>query len=242
MTTGALEGVKWAEDGTKSSILAEIGLAHGFVRGADLPLAPDKPQHHRQVHGVTILEADPARSGAALAERADADGIYSRRAGERIAVKTADCLPILLADTERRLVMAVHAGWRGLTAGILPRAVELFAAHGIPPGALAVAIGPAIGREAFEVGPEVVQALAGPAARLTAEQSALAVAKGKGDRWHVDLTVAAVLQARNAGIAAARIEAIQSCTFKRSDRWHSYRRERAAHGSLTGSNWAWISL
>src|SRR4051812_34371530 len=116
-----LGGVKWAESGMKSTLLGARGIPHGFVRGAALD---ETPQHHRQVHGTTILEAHPERSRADLAEKAPADGIFTRTFGERIAVKTADCLPVLIADEARSVVMAVHAGWRGLTAGILPLAVE----------------------------------------------------------------------------------------------------------------------
>ena len=124
LVISALEGVKWAESATKAALLSALGVPHGFERGQ----SGAEPQHHRQVHGVTILEAHPERSAPGLAARAAADGIFSQKVGERIAVKTADCVPVLIGDRGRRLVMAVHAGWRGLTQGILPEAVALAAA------------------------------------------------------------------------------------------------------------------
>lgn len=238
MICKTVTAVKWSKGDGKSALLATLGVPHGFDR--DQPQAAS--HHHKQVHGTAVLAAHAARSAPSTATRAEADGIFTQQRGERIAVKTADCLPVLFADFEKKIALAVHAGWRGLTGGIIYAAIEQAQNLNVSPSALVMAIGPAISREAFEVGPEVVDALHHQSARLSPEQAALATAKGKGDRWHVDLSMAAVLQALNAGIPAAQIEVLQTCTVLEPGRWHSYRRERAETGTLSGLNWSWITL
>lgn len=213
----------------QSAPLTGLGIAHEFGgRGVEPPL--DR-RHAKQVHGITLVDAQ------ALAPAVEADGVYTDRPGLIVAVKTADCVPLLLADEKRQLVVAVHAGWRGLTAGIVARAVALAQSRGIAPERLAAAIGPSIRIDRFEVGREVVDALHGPRSGLTSEQAALCTVKGLADRWHVDLQTAAVLVLLNGGLRPERIGVVQTCT-NAAPGWHSARRE----GPGFGSNWAWIRL
>jgi len=91
--------------------------------------------------------------------QADADAVFSLRAGELVAVRTADCVPILIAGPG--VVAAVHAGWRGTAKGIALRAVESICnAASCNPDQLTAAIGPCISKRAYEVGEEVVQGIA----------------------------------------------------------------------------------
>jgi YfiH family protein len=233
MVYEALTQVSWerpSEEGrARSAPLAGLGIAHEFGgRGVEAP--PDR-RHARQVHGVALVD------GEALEPGVEADGVYTGTPGIVVAVKTADCVPLLLADEGRQLVVAVHAGWRGLTAGIVARAVALARGRGIAPERLAAAVGPCIRIDRFEVGREVVDALHGPRSGLTPEQAALCTVKGLADRWHVDLQAATALILLNGGLRPERIGVVQACT-NADPSWHSARRE----GPGFGSNWAWIRL
>lgn len=189
--------------------------------------------YNRQVHGTAILEA---KSGVANASQ-DGDGVWSAQNGEIVAVRTADCLPILLCDRDRKIAMAVHAGWRGLTAGILNEAIKVFRAAQIQPENIITAIGPAISREKYEVGPEVVEALFTGGAGLSTTAAAISIAKGRADRWYLDLQVAAALNLFEQGVSAENMEAMQVCTYQSSE-FFSYRRD----GKGVGSNIAYIGL
>ncbi len=104
-----------------------------------------QPAWLRQVHGVTVVEADPSRT-------AEADGSWTSTPGIACTSMTADCLPALFCNRAGTRVAAAHAGWRGLAAGVLEAACESLATE---PGDVLVWLGPAIGPQAFEVGPEV---------------------------------------------------------------------------------------
>jgi YfiH family protein len=234
-----------------SPLFARHGIVHRFDGRPPPALAlsagaaaETRPlcHHGKQVHGTTVVEA--GRGTAPQAEaRTEADGVLTTAPATAVGVRTADCLPVLLAfagAARGRSIgaAAVHAGWRGLTAGILGRAVaELTARCGVPPAAVLAAIGPAISRASFEIGPEVAEAFASPALGLAELETGLVLSRGRGDRWHADLALAAVLALRRAGIDAGAISLMRSCT-KLDARWFSYRRE----GQGVGSNWAWVRL
>ncbi len=107
-----------------------------------------QPAWLRQVHGVVVVEADPGRT-------AEADGSWTSTPGIACTSMTADCLPALFCNRAGTRVAAAHAGWRGLAAGVLEAAFESLDAE---PGEVLVWLGPAIGPQAFEVGPEVREA------------------------------------------------------------------------------------
>ncbi|WP_426100751.1 peptidoglycan editing factor PgeF [Pseudomonas sp. PSPC3-3] len=107
-----------------------------------------QPAWLRQVHGVSVVEADPGRI-------AEADGSWASTPGIACTSMTADCLPALFCNRAGTRVAAAHAGWRGLAAGVLEAAVESLEAE---PADILVWLGPAIGPQAFEVGPEVLEA------------------------------------------------------------------------------------
>jgi YfiH family protein len=236
-----LKAATWSAYQGTSAILREAGVRHEF---ADIPrskLIPSEIPHHvKQIHSDIILEAD-AKTAWDQEQRPEGDGIFTTTPGTRVAVKTADCLPVLIAARNGTFACAIHAGWRGLTSGILPRAIEL--ASGFDRrDQLMVAIGPAISREQFEVGDDVIEGIFSESASLSPESRMLCIAKGRGDRWHVDLPLAAACQALGHGIDSRNLEIIQSCTrtAKSDGQWihNSYRRD----GKGCGSNWSWISL
>jgi YfiH family protein len=107
-----------------------------------------QPAWLRQVHGVSVVEADPERI-------AEADGSWTSTPGIACTSMTADCLPALFCNRAGTRVAAAHAGWRGLAAGVLEATAESLETE---PADILVWLGPAIGPQAFEVGPEVREA------------------------------------------------------------------------------------
>ena len=240
-----LERVSWSSFSISSKILSDNGYQNQFCGTNDYSYKTLAPHHVKQVHGTKVI-ASSSRTEQNAIDRPDGDAIYTT-SNHAVAVKTADCLPILLASRETKFAMAVHAGWRGFTSGIINQALKVsdqFAQR----SSLIVCIGPAISHEAFEVGRDVIDQVASGADALPQTIWPFAVGKGKTDRWHLDLQLAAILQLLVFGINPEAIDVIRSCTrTQRVDienqsesrnpyAWHSYRRE----GNLCGSNWSWI--
>ena len=180
------------------------------ARRADLRRhLPGDPAWLSQVHGTRCVAAEEAVPGIA------ADASVARTPGVVCAVLAADCLPILLCDEAGRVVGAVHAGWRGLAAGILEAAV---AALAIPGERLLAWLGPAIGPAAFEVGEEV------RAAFITVDSGAAeAFLAAQDGKWRCDLY--AVARRRLNALGVERIFGGGFCTFSEAGRFYSYRRE-----------------
>jgi YfiH family protein len=186
-------------------------LVHGFgTRHVDVPALFANLATLKQVHSSTCLPAG-GRAGVI----GEGDALLEDAPGAVIAVKTADCIPILLVDERLRAVAAVHAGWRGTAAGISGRAVESMRERfGSAPADLHAAIGPGIGECCFEVGPEV------------------AAEFGVTGRAHIDLASHNRRQLLEAGVTAERIYTSKLCTKCLSDDFHSFRRDREASGRL----------
>jgi hypothetical protein len=186
-------------------------LVHGFgTRRARVPALFDQLATLRQVHSTDCVLA-AGRSG----ELGEGDALLENTPGSVVAVKTADCLPILLVNGRHRAVAVVHAGWRGTAAGIAQRAVEAMRAQfGSLAGDLDAAIGPGIGKCCYEVGPEV------------------AAEFGQQGRAHVDLAEANRRQLMDAGVTPERIYASNLCTMCRCEEFHSFRRDKEAAGRM----------
>lgn len=197
----------------------------------------EPPQTHyvQQVHGTRVLQADHSCSFKSK-DRHQADGIYTTEQDQMVAIQTADCLPVLLYEPHGKLVMAVHAGWKGLTSGIL-KSAAVACRNYVDLDDIRVVIGPAISQAAFEVGPEVVEALHTSELAL-GEGVAWCLQKGRDDRWHADLGMAAALTLFIHGLKAESITVSRSCTFGNSRKWHSFRRD----GVDAGRNWSWIAI
>lgn len=169
----------------------------------------------RQVHSGRYVRADRAWSGT----RPEADAVLTDRPGVLAGVRTADCVPVLLVDPVRRAVAAVHAGWRGTVAGVLPHAVRgMEEEYGSSPGEVEAAIGPCIGACCFEVGDEV-------AARFHER-----FVDRRRERPHVDLTSTLMDQLRTAGVK--RILACRTCTSCDTGSYFSHRAERGRAGRM----------
>jgi YfiH family protein len=195
---------------------------------------PDEPVWLRQVHGAAIADLDEAYGGFA------ADGSVTRTPGTVCAVLTADCLPVLLADRESRVVAAAHAGWRGLAAGVIEAAVAKLR---IDPASVLAWLGPAIGPRAFEVGSEVVAAFCNPdpgAAECFVASTKMSPDMspdiGTDMKWHADLYALARRKLARAGVSA--IYGGGRCTLSESECFHSYRRDGVqASGRMATMIW-----
>jgi YfiH family protein len=159
---------------------------------------------------------------------AEADAIVSALPGVPVGVVTADCLPVLLA-TPSGTVAAVHAGWRGLAAGVLAAALEVLA-DAAPDAALAVAaIGPHVGASCYEIDAPVVDALA---VRFDAAL-ARALEGTRAGHWRLDLASLARVELVRGGLAPARIGALAgACTACDAGRFESVRRDGPRAGRL----------
>lgn len=168
------------------------------------------------VHGTRISEVGPrqATDGSRGPARAlaDADGTTTTEPGIGLGAFSADCLIALMGHPREGRVAMVHAGWRGLAAGILRRAAMRFD----DPGEVRVALGPTIGPCHYEVGEEVVLA-------VDAGSSAGVVSERREGRWYLDLVGTARAVLRAWGIR--RIEETGLCTACEEARFYSYRRD-----------------
>ena len=194
---------------------------------------PPSPQLLNQVHGTDLVEA--------LCERQvpTADGCFSHQRGQACVVMTADCLPILLCNTAGNEVAAVHAGWRGLAAGIVSHAISYFSS---PPNQLMAYLGPAISQKHFEVGAEVRQAfLSDSFHRNSTSKVTNCFSKSEGDshqgdfcegephvdsradKWMADLYGLARIALNEAGVD--QVYGGDFCTYEDTRRFYSYRRD-----------------
>lgn len=180
----------------------------------------------RQVHGNEIHCCDGSeRFGAPSVA---ADGVVSAHRGVAACVRTADCVPVLLACPATGTVAAVHAGWRGIVAGVVARAIDAMEArHGVRRDGLVAAIGPCIGRDAYEVGPEVAAAFAA----AVGDAFVLPVG-GSRVREHIDCHGAVRSQLVASGLRAGRIDGEELCTAGANREFFSYRRDGARSGRM----------
>jgi len=182
---------------------------------------PADPRWLHQVHGTRVVQADR------VAQETSADAAFTRARGVVCAVQVADCLPVLFCDRDGTCVAAAHAGWRGLSAGVLEQTI---AALGLPASRLIAWLGPAIGPRAFEVGADVLSAFA----QSDPSHSAFAAAADPG-KWLADLFALARERLASAGLNA--ISGGGLCSFSDPARFFSHRRDR-----ITGRQAACIWL
>jgi hypothetical protein len=175
----------------------------------------------RQIHSATVVDVDDT---SAAGEAVSGDAAVTSLRGVILAVQTADCAPIIVADTKGRAVAAIHAGWRGTVSGIALSAVaRLIEKFQIEPASLRAVIGPHIGVCCYEVGDDVVQAINDPSVIETRKDWA---------KPHLNLAAANRKQLLTAGIPEGEIEISSLCTKCRPDLFHSYRRDGGRMGHL----------
>ena len=178
---------------------------------------PSDPLWLKQVHGMVAVNAAHARASV------EADASFTTERRVVCAVMAADCMPVLLCDDKGEAVAAAHAGWRGLSAGVIEAAV---AAMGVPAGRLLAWLGPAIGPAAYEIGAEVRDAFLARDA-----QAETAFVQTRPGHWRVDLY--AIAKQRLARLGVTRVSGGGFCTASDAARFYSYRRDKAVERMAT---------
>ena len=223
---------------TQSSLLGAVpGVYHAFTgkdpvegRGAKNRLAEAFSVSSgaigtlKQVHSPIVRRFEPIDTGDPDAGSREGDALWGETAGTGVGVRTADCVPVLIAHRHIPLVAAVHAGWRGLASGVIRETVYAIKAKIGEKGisGLVAAVGPCARACCYEVGEETADALAAvsPAAVRKAE---------KPGKWFADLQESAISALESSGIASACIEGTGYCTVC-SPFFHSFRRDKESAG------------
>lgn len=181
---------------------------------------PSRPVWLEQVHGIDVLTLS---DGPYPSKRADAS--YTNEAGRVCAVMTADCLPVLFCNKAGTEVAAAHAGWRGLCEGVLEATVARFSDR---PENILAWLGPAIGPQAFEVGPEVREAF------VVRDAQAVSAFRAAGDKFYADIYQLARQRLANIGIES--VYGGERCTLSEKDDFFSYRRDKTT-GRMASFIW-----
>ncbi len=213
-----------------SALLAENDfLAHGFGARQSVwyearNIAPKLIFTVKQVHGNKVLIIDNTLAAEWAGGRAEntfsADAIITKETGIAIAIRTADCLPIIMAEPQHRVIAVAHAGWRGTYKQIAARTIDnLVDKFALQPENILAALGPCIGACCYEVGSEVVE-------KFKADFSGWRdyfVPKEK--KWHLDLIGANKAQLIELGVRKENIDCINLCTACNQKLFFSYRKD-----------------
>lgn len=203
MRAGVLQGIPHAfmQKGSKGPDEAAALAAVG--QGGPLLML-------RQVHSADVVfVADPASQSRDIA----ADALVTKCRELAIAVVTADCAPVLMADEEAGVIAAVHAGWRGAQGGILGNTVSAMVRAGAQADRIKAAIGPCIAQDSYEVGGDMKSHFE--------HQDAAFFLPGREGHWQFDL--AAYVASRLTGAGVEGVEALAIDTYRHPDRFHSFR-------------------
>lgn len=232
-----------------SRLLADIpGIQHAFLNAAE-SAAFDRTEivDIKQVHGTDILTLTQPPDSRPLV-----DGIFTAMNRQKVAVVTADCLPLLMASRDGRFVCSIHAGWKGLTQGIIQQAVQLFTARGTAYDDIVVAVGPHIGPCCYEVSagfyPMLLNSPGGDLARRhypllflshPRQPNSLSATAREGDSLWFDLAAYCALQLQAAGIASSQTDWLSICTYCTPKVLGSYRR-RTHFPAVKTQQLSWI--
>ncbi len=208
-----------------ASLVSVPGLRHGIsTRALAREAVPEALGHPgplrtaHQVHRSAIVAVDGSDTPIG-----EADGLSTDRPGALLGVLGADCPGVLLVAPEARVLAVVHAGWRGVVAGIVPGAIHLLAArYGVAAGDLIVGIGPGISQANYEVSDEVAESLA---ASVGEDAQGDVIEAGRPGHAFADLRAAIRAQLLQRGVPSASIETHPACTFDDAERFHSHRRD-----------------
>ena len=177
----------------------------------------------KQIHSASVLSFESGDGDLPGGWKREGDALWTSLPGTGVGVHTADCVPILLAHRKIPVAAAVHAGWRGLSAGIVEETVRVLAARfgEAAVGGIVAVAGPCARGCCYEVGEETAEALHG----LPGGAQYLKEGKAPG-KWMADLQGIALAALEDAGIPAGQTEAAGPCTIC-SPRFHSFRREKS---------------
>lgn len=212
---GVSEGIYASLNGGLGSADDRASVIENRRRMAEaVGVAPEDLVSLHQVHSAECVVVDRPWPG----ERPRADAMACATPGLALAIATADCGPVLFADADARVVGACHAGWRGAFTGVIDATVAGMERLGAARERIVAVLGPTIGRDAYEVGPEFV-------ARLRAQNTAnsrFLTANSRPGHAMFDLPAYIMARLAEAGIGGAAD--LGSCTYSDPDRFYSYRR------------------
>jgi YfiH family protein len=180
----------------------------------------------RQTHSDRVVIAT---SGTTVTTITSTDALITNEPGLFVCVQTADCVPILLFDPEKKVVAAIHAGWRGTVSKIAMKTVQqMTEKFGCQPTDIVAGIGPSIHLHAYEVGPEVVEAVEANFSNSSwLLKPSLNEGKAYFDLWEANQTVLI-----ESGIPEENIEVMGLCSFEHSDLFYSARRDGVDTGRM----------
>ncbi|WP_120632032.1 peptidoglycan editing factor PgeF [Ruegeria sp. EL01] len=215
--------------GASSGIFSGLNCGHGSSdqteavalnrrRVADaMEVAPDALIGVHQVHSPTALTVEGPQNG----EKPKADAVVTATPGLALTILTADCQPVLFADTEAQVIGAAHAGWRGALDGVLEGTLNAMETLGAKRENIRAVIGPTISQRAYEVGPDFMDEFI-----AESPDNSRFFANGQDDRLQFDLPAFGLHRLRQAGIGQA--EWTRHCTYSDPERFYSYRRSTHA--------------
>ncbi|HHF3106857.1 peptidoglycan editing factor PgeF [Vibrio diabolicus] len=169
---------------------------------------PNAPIWLNQTHSTVVAQANEPTT-----QVLDADGVFTSSSHVVCSAMIADCLPVLLTNTQGTQVAAVHAGWRGLANGIVENALALFS------GEVIAWLGPAIGPQAFEVGEDVLQAFVD----FDSQAHQAFIPRDIDGKWFADMSVLATQRLNRAGVTQVFDSGL--CTYQDKASFYSYRRD-----------------
>ena len=196
-------------------------IEHGFgtIASGDWPAESERASL-KQIHSATLLRA--AKAGIL----GEGDALVTNQVGLFVFVRTADCVPILLADPVNHAVAAVHAGWRGTAANIVAEAiVRMGREFGTEPGHLWAALGPCIQECCYEVSADVAREFGGWVPNLASPSG----------KVQLDLAGVNRIQMQRVGVRPDRISSIKECTKCNPERLHSFRRDGERAGRMVSA-------
>jgi len=183
-----------------------------------------------QVHGTDLLVIDTPNPDYSHFLKVECDGLITNQPGIMIGVCVADCVPILLLDPKKKVIAALHAGWKGTAGEIARKGIEAFAGmFGSRPEDILAAVGPAIGRCCYEVDAQVLEAFRKSGAGVDCFDPLPAPGK-----WRLDLGAANYRQLLAAGLSETNIETTPLCVSCEHDSFFSYRRDKGETGRQMG--------
>ncbi len=181
----------------------------------------------KQVHGTDALIVDHVLTSTDQFA-GGWDALITDQPGVTVAVRTADCVPILLHDPKRRVVAAIHAGWRGAVAGIVPKTLALLRSRfGSHPEQVRMSIGPSVGACCYEVDEPVLDRL-----REGFSDWEKVVRYRTAGKVHLDLKTLVKEQALTHGVSTRAVTTVNLCTMCHEDMFFSYRREGKVYGTM----------
>jgi YfiH family protein len=166
-----------------------------------------------QIHSPNaVIATEPWEQGP------QADAMATNVPGLALGILTADCAPVLLADSKARVIGAAHAGWKGALTGVIDSVLEKMESLGADRARISAAIGPCIGQSNYEVGPEFIARFA----EAGKGNTRFFVPSDKADHWRFDLEGYVAHRLRDAGIG--NTEPLSACTYARQEDFFSFRR------------------